>query len=77
MGCAALFAPLSHGLARRTAWSELLHGGRLGLCFPRADSTDCGAALTLLDQISAVAPTQLSAAPRFYELYRRRYLHDL
>ena len=34
--CAALFAPLSHGQARRAAWGELLHGdapaeGRLPL----------------------------------------------
>ena len=66
VGCAALFAPLSHGLARRTAWGELLHGGRLGLCRPR-DAPD------LLAEIAAVAPTALAAAPRFFALFRRSF----
>ena len=68
VSCAALFAPLSHGLARRTAWGELLHGGRLGLCNPRGDS-----GLELLEQIHRIEPTSLSAAPRFYSLYERRF----
>ena len=80
VSCAALFAPLSHGLARRTAWGELLHGGRLGLCDPRgrmADaahgSTEPDACVDLLEQIRSFAPTTLSAAPRFYALYQRRF----
>ncbi|KAL1515784.1 hypothetical protein AB1Y20_002400 [Prymnesium parvum] len=67
VSCAALFAPLSHGLARRTAWGELIHGGRLGLCHLR------GARDGILEQIRAVAPTSLSAAPRFYSLYQQRF----
>ena len=79
VSCAALFAPLSHGLARRTAWGELLHGGRLGLCRPRGGSAGAGAddAGDLLDQIHAIAPTTLSAAPRFYTLYQRRHEAEL
>ena len=101
VSCAALFAPLSHGLARRTAWGELLHGGRLGLCNSRGarakpDWRCCrrccrrcckrccrrccsGAAggIDLLEQIHAIAPTVLSAAPRFYSLYERRFEVEL
>jgi long-subunit acyl-CoA synthetase (AMP-forming)/thioester reductase-like protein len=93
VSCAALFAPLSHGLARRTAWGELLHGGRLGLCEPRgAGAFDMafeggegivggeggvGGVGGWLDQIRAFAPTTLSAAPRFYTLYQRRYEAEL
>ena len=76
--CAALFAPLSHGLARRTAWSELLHGGRLGLCDPRGGGGGCGGGGGgggggLLEQICAISPTALAAAPRFFTLLQRRY----
>ena len=65
VSCQALFAPLSHGLARRAAWSELVHGGRLGFCDARRGA--------FLEEIRAVAPTQLSAAPRFYALYEAAY----
>ena len=48
----------------------MLHGGRLGLCAPRGT-------LNLLSQIRCVAPTTLSAAPRFYSLYFRRFEDEL
>ena len=68
VSCAAIFAPLSHGQSRRTVWSELLHGGRIGLCDTRMD---------LLEQIQTIAPTALQAAPRFYSLYERRFEAEL
>lgn len=86
VSCAALFAPLAHGLARRTAWGELLHGGRLGMCVTRADgvgggcSADSGGTervCNLVHQICAIAPTSLSAAPRFYAMYERRFAAEL
>ena len=88
VSCAALIGPLSHGMARRTAWSELQHGGRIGLCSPRGtgggsqapdDKLNGGSdgSLDILDQIALIAPTQLSAAPRFYVLYQRRYEMEL
>ena len=42
------------------AWSEVLHGGRLGICDTRGD---------VVEQIRKYAPTHLSGAPRFYALY--------
>ena len=63
VSCQALVAPLSHGLSRRMAWSEVFHGGRLGVCDTRGD---------LVSQIRRCAPTHLSGAPRFYALYARR-----
>ena len=60
VSCQALVAPLAHGLSRRMAWSEVLHGGRLGICDTRGD---------VVEQIRKYAPTHLSGAPRFYALY--------
>ena len=60
VSCQALVAPLAHGLSRRMAWSEVLHGGRLGICDTRGD---------IVEQIRKYAPTHLSGAPRFYALY--------
>ena len=60
VSCQALVAPLAHGLSRRMAWSEVLHGGRLGICDTRGD---------VVEQIRKYAPTHLSGAPRFYSLY--------
>jgi len=59
--CAVLFAPLSHGLARKAFWTECVHGGRAGVVGPDVDA------------ICLFSPTQLSAAPRFFELYRSRH----
>ena len=82
VSCAAIFAPLSHGQARRVSWGELLHGGRLGLCDPRGGTASNSrngphCTLNVLEQIRCVAPTALSAAPRFYSLYQHRYVAEL
>ena len=43
------------------AWSEILHGGRLGICDTRGD---------VVEQIRKYAPTHLSGAPRLCIIQR-------
>jgi long-subunit acyl-CoA synthetase (AMP-forming) len=66
----AIFSPLTHALGRRTVWSELLLGGRIGIC---STTADCD----LRNQIGCLAPTVISAAPRFYQLLQRSFECEL